>query len=60
VPPEKRGFAFGFNRAADHLGAVLGPICAFLLLSYFASDPQKSDGARLPAGFSFPASIPLF
>ena len=28
VPFKQRGFAFGFNRAADHLGAVFGPIAA--------------------------------
>src|SRR6476660_5760648 len=41
VPPESRGFAFGFNRAADNLGAVFGPIAAFLLLSWMASDPNN-------------------
>ncbi|HEX8368619.1 MAG TPA: MFS transporter [Pyrinomonadaceae bacterium] len=40
VPPESRGFAFGFNRAADHLGAVIGPVVAFVLLSYFALNPE--------------------
>jgi MFS family permease len=33
VPPEDRGRAFGLQRAMDHLGAVLGPLLAFLLLS---------------------------
>jgi MFS family permease len=32
----ERGFAFGFNRAADHLGAVIGPIAGFVLLTVFA------------------------
>jgi MFS family permease len=32
VPPEVRGRAFGFHRAADHLGAVIGPLVAFALL----------------------------
>ena len=41
VPVEKRGLAFGFNRAADHLGAVFGPIIAFLLLSHYAVSPQN-------------------
>ncbi|HEX8247961.1 MAG TPA: MFS transporter [Pyrinomonadaceae bacterium] len=40
VPAEKRGLAFGFNRAADHLGAVIGPVVAFVLLSYFALNPE--------------------
>lgn len=41
VPFEKRGLAFGFNRAADHLGAVFGPLIAFSLLYFYAGDPQN-------------------
>lgn len=33
VPAEDRGRAFGLQRAMDHLGAVVGPLAAFLLLS---------------------------
>ncbi len=33
VPPQERGRAFGFQRALDHLGAVLGPVAAFGLLA---------------------------
>jgi MFS family permease len=33
VPAEDRGRAFGLQRAMDHLGAVIGPLAAFLLLS---------------------------
>jgi MFS family permease len=32
TPAARRGAAFGFHRAMDHLGAVAGPILAFLLL----------------------------
>ena len=32
VDPAIRGRAFGFQRAADHAGAVLGPLIAFVLL----------------------------
>jgi MFS family permease len=32
VPPALRGKAFGLQRSMDHLGAVLGPAAAFLLL----------------------------
>jgi len=32
VPPAQRGKAFGLQRSMDHLGAVLGPAAAFLLL----------------------------
>jgi MFS family permease len=33
-----RGRAFGFHRAADHAGAVAGPLLAFVILSVFAPD----------------------
>ena len=32
TPVDVRGAAFGFHRAMDHLGAVVGPLLAFLLL----------------------------
>jgi MFS family permease len=33
APVEDRGRAFGLQRAMDHMGAVVGPLAAFLLLS---------------------------
>lgn len=33
VGSDARGRAFGFNRSMDHLGAVIGPLAAFALLS---------------------------
>ncbi len=38
TPPEYRGKAFGFHRAADHGGAVVGPLLAALLLAFFTTD----------------------
>ncbi|MBL8962010.1 MAG: MFS transporter, partial [Gemmatimonadetes bacterium] len=35
VPAADRGRAFGFHRAADHAGAVIGPLAAFALLSWW-------------------------
>lgn len=32
TPPDDRGRAYGVHRAADHLGAVLGPLAAWFLL----------------------------
>ena len=32
TPPEDRGRAFGFHRALDHTGAILGPLIAIALL----------------------------
>jgi MFS family permease len=43
--PAARGRAFGFNRAADHFGAVLGSLIAWLML-------QSSMGVREVIGWS--------
>src|SRR5215213_7336319 len=58
VSPEKRGLAFGFNRAADHLGAIVGPVVAFLLLTYLAADPTTPTAREYQQVFLF-ASIPV-
>ncbi len=58
VPKEKRGLAFGFNRAADHLGAVIGPVVAFFLLSYIAADQDSPTALEYQQVFLF-ASIPV-
>jgi MFS family permease len=58
VPENKRGLAFGFNRAADHLGAVIGPVIAFVLLSYFADNPQNPTAQDYRQVFLY-ASIPV-
>ncbi len=34
VEPPHRGRAFGFHRAADHAGAVMGPLAAYALLAW--------------------------
>jgi len=34
IPPEARGRAFGFHRAGDTLGAILGPLAVVLLLDW--------------------------
>lgn len=34
VPGDVRGRAFGFHRAMDHAGAMIGPLVAFVLLWY--------------------------
>jgi len=38
VEPSQRGRAFGFNRAMDHAGAVVGPLAALVLMSGFSLD----------------------
>jgi len=39
--PEQRGYAFGFHRAMDHLGAALGPLLAVAFL-YFIPDGLRT------------------
>ena len=38
VAVEQRGLAFGFHRAMDHTGAVIGPLVSYLLVMVFAAD----------------------
>lgn len=58
VDESKRGLAFGFNRAADHFGAVVGPIIGFLLLTYMAADPENPTAMEYQRVFLY-ASIPV-
>jgi len=37
-PARRRGFAFGFQRAMDHSGAVLGSVIASILIYFFTVD----------------------
>lgn len=58
-----RGLAFGFNRAADHLGAVFGPLVAFILIYILASDtttPTAEDYRQVFLFAAVPAAIGLF
>ena len=41
VPIEQRGLAFGFHRAMDHGGAVIGPIIGYVLVVLFAGNFTK-------------------
>lgn len=58
VAKSERGIAFGFNRAADHLGAVFGPVAAFILLSIFAVNAAQPTIAEYQYVFLF-ASAPV-
>jgi MFS family permease len=58
VPKNERGFAFGFNRAADHLGAVLGPVAGFVLLSIFAVNTASPTVMEYQQVFLY-ASVPV-
>lgn len=58
VPSAERGLAFGFNRAADHMGAVFGPVAAFILLSIFAANTQSPTIREYQQVFLY-ASVPV-
>jgi MFS family permease len=49
VPSEQRGRAFGFHRAADHAGSVLGSLVAMFLLWLGFSLPGVFAFAVIPA-----------
>ena len=53
VNPKVRGKAFGMERAADALGAVLGPLLALALLHRGASSRQVMVGSLLPGLLAF-------
>lgn len=58
VSPEERGLAFGFHRAMDHAGAVIGPLIGYLLLRLFAANqnsPSALDYTRVFLLASVPA-----
>ena len=42
VPPQALGRAFGFHRAGDSLGAVIGPLLGLLALSAMDGDVQAA------------------
>jgi MFS family permease len=48
VPPELRGTAFGIHRAADHAGAVIGPLAATALLLWFGGSGEASTATIDP------------
>ncbi len=41
VPPERRGRAFGLQRAMDNAGAVVGPLLAAALLKFVVDDERS-------------------
>lgn len=45
VSPEARGKAFGFHRAGDTLGAIIGPLCAVGFLAFLQGDGAGDSSA---------------
>jgi len=50
VPPELRGTAFGIHRAADHAGAVVGPLLASALLLLWPGNLRRVFALALVPG----------
>lgn len=51
--PSIRGKAFGFHRAMDHAGALVGPLIATLLLAWFVDDLRTVFWlAAIPGGMA--------
>jgi MFS family permease len=60
VRVEQRGIAFGFHRAMDHAGAVIGPIIGYLLVVFFvanAQSPTTGEFSKIFLAASVPALI---
>ena len=58
VRVEERGLAFGFHRAMDHTGAVIGPLLGYLLVLWLAADrnaPTAGDFTKIFLLASIPA-----
>jgi MFS family permease len=54
VDPSIRGKAFGFHRAADHAGGVLGPLIAFAVLTWHLAEIRTVFWlAAIPGVLSF-------
>jgi len=60
VDVEQRGIAFGFHRAMDHAGAVLGPMVGYLLVVLFVMNvrsPTHSEFTRIFLIAAIPALL---
>jgi|SRR5882672_2526041 len=57
VAIEERGLAFGFHRAMDHAGAVVGPLIGYVLVLLFAVNPNALTAKDFTSIFLL-ASIP--
>ena len=60
VSVEQRGLAFGFHRAMDHAGAVIGPLIGYVLVVIFvanATSPTASEFSKIFLVASVPALL---
>ena len=54
---EQRGIAFGFHRAMDHAGAVIGPLLGYVLVAFFVANSDVPTAPEFVTIFLV-ASIP--
>jgi MFS family permease len=59
VAVEQRGIAFGFHRAMDHAGAVIGPLMGYLLVVLFVANSTAPSKREFTTIFLL-ASVPAF
>ena len=59
VAEEQRGLAFGFHRAMDHAGAVIGPLLGYLLVVWLVSNANSPAKGEFTKIFLL-ASVPAF
>jgi MFS family permease len=60
VRVEQRGIAFGFHRAMDHAGAVVGPLIGYVLVIIFvanARSPTTGEFSKIFLAASVPALL---
>jgi MFS family permease len=57
VREEQRGLAFGFHRAMDHFGAVIGPLIGYLLVFLFVVNRDSPSSGEFMKVFLV-ASVP--
>lgn len=57
--PEQRGIAFGFHRAMDHGGAVIGPLLGYVVVFFLATNSEAPTAAEFSVIFLL-ASVPAF
>src|SRR5207248_170202 len=60
VDPSIRGRAFGFHRAADNAGGVVGPLVAFALLQWFAFNLRTVFWLAMIPGVLAVATLVIF
>ena len=54
---EQRGIAFGFHRAMDHFGAVIGPLLAYVIVYFLAVNSESPTAGEFTTIFLL-ASLP--